>query len=583
MHSEDEELASTNRLTGWFQKGSIQAQVGRVFNLFAVLVLVLGMVATIGSVRMEQRSSDLQGLTNVAFLTASMTRNVGLAKDNMGAFHSRGFQAESMDEALARAQDATAINARVKGSVGSLGPAFVVSVGEVDAGLARLIEILGEVRDAPRDVVDTEAFLGPRYDEIDQVVNKIAALREIAAKRVEEQSGEGLNEIQILIGALAIGVLLALGLVLLGKRIVANRVVSPMVAISDASERIAEGETELEIPETGREDEIGKLSAALNVLRHVQKRWVEQAKRQHEAELEKQRAIEEERENQRASQSRLLQALADKFEQTISDVANEVAAASAQMHRAASGLAEDVETASKTFADANDNLKQSSAGITGAASASDEFAMSISEVSQQAGSSSQRARRATEAMEAADVTITGLTDSADRISQIIEVIAGIAQRTNLLALNASIEAARGGEAGRGFAVVASEVKELATQTGRATEEVETLIRNMQSATSDSAAALGVISKEVHELETTALAIATAVDQQAVASQDLAQSIDMAARNTQTVSLTIDDVSKVAQTSGETASQVLESSSSLSEQARLLREQVSEFLGQVRAA
>ena len=116
----------------------------------------------------------------------------------------------------------------------------------------------------------------------------------------------------------------------------------------------------------------------------------------------------------------------------------------------------------------------------------------------------------------ADDTISTLAVSAEQVGQIVELIQSIAKRTNLLALNASIEAARGGEAGRGFAVVASEVKELAAQTSRATEEVAEQIRTMQNSTGASVGALRSIAEQIKELEGAAISIASAVDQQSVA-------------------------------------------------------------------
>ncbi|MFN7159529.1 MAG: methyl-accepting chemotaxis protein, partial [Erythrobacter cryptus] len=176
-----------------------------------------------------------------------------------------------------------------------------------------------------------------------------------------------------------------------------------------------------------------------------------------------------------------------------------------------------------------------------------------------------------------------LASSAEEVGQIVELIQSIARRTNLLALNASIEAARGGEAGRGFAVVASEVKELANQASRATDAVAQQIRAMQSTTGASVAALRAIAGQIASLETSAIAIASAVDQQSVAGHDLARSIDIAARGSEKVAGHIAEVRGMALGTGSAAAEVLASASSLEVQAASLRQQAEGFLARVRGA
>nr|WP_247713575.1 HAMP domain-containing methyl-accepting chemotaxis protein [Qipengyuania sphaerica] len=355
----------------------------------------------------------------------------------------------------------------------------------------------------------------------------------------------------------------------------ARRVVAPIRNIGETSALLAEGASDLEIPEIHREDEIGEMARALESLRLIQ----EEARAKAASELEDQVASAEERNRKVA----VIQDLADAFERMVSGVAHDVAAASGQLKDAARTMSDNAEQSSQRVLNASRLLAETSEGVTGAAAASDEFVMSIGEISRQAASSAERAGQANHAAHDADRTIGELDAMAIHVGQVVELIGQIAQRTNLLALNASIEAARGGEAGRGFAVVASEVKELAAQTARATEEVEAQIKQIQASSSASAGALRKITEEVGQLGVTSTSIAAAVDQQAVAGQELARSIDAAARNTEAVSGDMDEVSRMSMATGAAASQVLTGCTSLEQQAEVLRAQVADFLEHVRAA
>ncbi|MCJ2179668.1 methyl-accepting chemotaxis protein [Novosphingobium album (ex Hu et al. 2023)] len=365
-----------------------------------------------------------------------------------------------------------------------------------------------------------------------------------------------------------------------------REITRPLQDITAAMLKLADGDNDIVVPGTDDTNEIGDMARSLEVFRRGYLRLermradtVEAAKADVEREKEAQRERQEMREQQKAS----LLKLADQFEQTIGEIVSGVAAASTQLQLTATSMASAAEQSAMQTGEVSAAMNEASTGVTAAAAASDEFAMSINEISRQAATSAELARKATLTAGDADETILALSLSTEQAGEIVKLISTIAHRTNLLALNASIEAARGGEAGRGFAVVASEVKELADRTSKATEEVAQQIRDIQESTACSVAALHAIGKDIEELEATSVSIAAAVDQQSVAGQDLARSIDLAARSADDVTSNIAHVRETSLTTGAAASQVLTSSTELEQQAIILQTQVDQFLRHVRSS
>jgi methyl-accepting chemotaxis protein len=182
-----------------------------------------------------------------------------------------------------------------------------------------------------------------------------------------------------------------------------------------------------------------------------------------------------------------------------------------------------------------------------------------------------------------DARITDLSKAAERIGDVVNLITSIAEQTNLLALNATIEAARAGEAGRGFAVVAQEVKQLASETAKATKEIGGQIAGMQSATRDSVSAIKEISGTIGRISEIAATIAAAVEEQGAATQEIARNIQQASHGTTAVASNIVEVRKGASESGSASTQMLSSARALANDSNRLKLEMEKFLHTVRAA
>ncbi|WP_428486284.1 methyl-accepting chemotaxis protein [Rhodopila sp.] len=275
--------------------------------------------------------------------------------------------------------------------------------------------------------------------------------------------------------------------------------------------------------------------------------------------------------------------LSGRFEASIGGIVECVASAATELQTTSQAMATTAEETMQQASTVTTASEQATRNVQTVASATEELTASIGQISQQVVAASAMINESVRQAEMSNEQVKGLTEAADKIGDVVRIINGIAGQTNLLALNATIEAARAGDAGKGFAVVASEVKALANQTAKATEEISAHIKAIQEATQLSARLIQGITATIGKVSKTAGTIASAVEEQGAATQEIARNVIRAAEGTQEVSGNITGVSQAAQQTGAAATQVLASAAELSRNGEVLKVQVATFLRDVRAA
>ena len=202
--------------------------------------------------------------------------------------------------------------------------------------------------------------------------------------------------------------------------------------------------------------------------------------------------------------------------------------------------------------------------VDSVAGATEEMSSSIKEIARNTKEAETVAAEAVRLAKTTDTTVRKLADSSIGIGHVIKVINSIAEQTNLLALNATIEAARAGEAGKGFAVVATEVKELAKETARATEQIESRISDIQSDTDSAVSAIESISIIIDKISAIQSAISIAVSEQSSVTQDISRSILQTSEGSQAISSLIEGVAEKAKSNQLASDQVNRAAGELSD-------------------
>lgn len=273
--------------------------------------------------------------------------------------------------------------------------------------------------------------------------------------------------------------------------------------------------------------------------------------------------------------------IADNLEREVKSAVDIVEKSSEVMRGKSEEMSTSLEEITCQAREVVDLSNNATGNVESCAAAVEEMSVSAQEIYRQVESSRNASTRAEEEVGKTTEIVKGLAIAAEQIGDIANMIKDIASRTNLLALNATIEAARAGEAGKGFAVVASEVKNLASQTAEATDQVNTQIMTIQQIAAQTTEAVERIGTVIFEAGEISQAVAATAEEQLTATQEISNNIQEAAQATRASSTKVEVVAGETGNSSGTARQVADESVGVSGAVHSLAGKVTDIMANLR--
>jgi methyl-accepting chemotaxis protein len=256
--------------------------------------------------------------------------------------------------------------------------------------------------------------------------------------------------------------------------------------------------------------------------------------------------------------------------------ASSLAIAAGEMTSTAGAIADTARGSSEQARDVSGTAAAVSSNVGAVAAGAQEMASSIHEISQSTARAAEVAGQAVEVARSTSAHIDKLGTSSAEIASVVKAITSIAEQTNLLALNATIEAARAGEAGKGFAVVASEVKDLAQETARATEDITRRVSAIQADTAGAVAAISQITVVIEQINDHQATIAAAVEEQTATTAEMNRSITAVADGAGDIANGVAGLASASERTTEGAAQSRQAIGELSTMANELKTLVARF-------
>jgi methyl-accepting chemotaxis protein len=562
-----------------FKNLSIQAKVAAVPTGILLALLGLGVYAFLLLSDNEAKVRELNsGVIEEAFIISAFDAELGKSRAKL-------YQITATAGNESDAKKVTAVVKAAMDEFTKFGETFApVKKALLDAGMpgervealeksfAAYIKAAKNVLNlADGDVGTALTFMQPterRFNEASTIVDQMQKTMDTArSEAVSSIIGSMASGRTIFAAAIGGILLVAAALSLVLSRLISRPIATMASAIGDISRK----SYDVTIPALGQKDEIGRMASAVETLRTQSQEADRLA-----SEQEKEQRLKEERRQR-------VDALVSAFNDSVKQVVASVSGAATQLRGSAESMSSTATQAQRQASTVATGAEEASANVQTVAAASEELSSSIIEISRQVADSAKIANQAVDEATNTNMSVQSLADAAQKIGEVVKLIAAIAGQTNLLALNATIEAARAGEAGKGFAVVASEVKNLATQTAKATEDITQQVNAIQAATRDSVGAISGIGKTIGEINQIATAIASAVEEQGAATQEIARNVQQAAQGTHQVSANIGGVTEATNLTGQAAGEVLGAADGLTRQAAALQAEIEKFVVAIRAA